>query len=69
MIVALLAAAASVPAAPPRSAAIVQAQATIRILSGTRVKLGDRNADAQLSDTRFRDRDGKAHPAKLVEFQ
>lgn len=69
MLVVLLAAAASIPAPPPRPAVVVQAQATVRIVSGARVKLGDRNADAQLRTTQFRDADGNRRPAKLVEFQ
>ena len=69
MMVALLAAAASIPAAPPPPAAVVQARATVRIVSGVRVKLGSQNADAQLRNTRFRSADGTTQPAKLVEFQ
>ena len=69
MLVALLAAAASTPAPPPRPAVVLQAQATVRIVSGARIKLGDKTADAQLRSTQFRDSDGNMQPAKLVEFQ
>ena len=69
MLAALLAAAATIPAPPPRPVVIEQARATVRIVSGAGIRLGDKTADAQLRSTQFRDSDGSSHPAKLVEFQ
>jgi hypothetical protein len=61
------AAASATPAPPPRI--VEQARASVRIVSGVRVKLGTATADAQLRQTSFRDPDGTSRPAKFVEFQ
>ena len=68
MILALIAAAAA-PPAEARPTAVVQATATVRIISGKRLTLGTRTVDAELRRTRIRDRDGQVKPARLIEFQ
>ena len=68
MMLALIAAAA---AQQPQASAgpVAQASATVRIVSGRRLTLGASTADAELRQTRVRDIDGQAKPAKLIEFQ
>ena len=69
----LLAAAAIVatsPAPPARTAAVVQATATVRILSGVRVKLGSAsNAGAPAAHASIVTADGARRPAQLIEFE
>jgi len=67
VVFALAAAAAATPASSSRI--VEQARASVRIVSGSRVKLGQESAEAQLRKTRFRELDGTVRPAKLVEFQ
>ena len=69
LVVALLAAAASQQAAATRPTPVVQATATIRIISGERLKLGQQPQSAQLRQAQFRDSDGQVRPARLIEFQ
>jgi hypothetical protein len=61
------------PAAPSArpGAVVVQAQATVRILSGVRLKLdSSTNADAPPAhDSRVLASDGIRHPARLIEFE
>jgi hypothetical protein len=55
----------------PRGGAEASARATVRIVSGARVKLG-RSADAEpyiITRASVRLEDGTKHPANLVEFQ
>ncbi|QIL01539.1 hypothetical protein G7078_01190 [Sphingomonas sinipercae] len=68
MVVFALAAAAAATPSPP-SRIVEQARASVRIVSGSRVKLGQESAEAQLRKTQFRELDGTLRPAKLVEFQ
>ena len=68
MVLALLAAAAAEPA-PPRIGPVVQASATVRIISGRRLTLGTPAADAELRKSSVRDIDGRSKPARLIEFQ
>ena len=68
MILALIAAAAAQPD-QPRSGAVVQATASVRIISGKRLTLGTRTADAELRRSSVRDFDGQPKPAQLIEFQ
>ena len=65
---ALLAAAAAQPPAT-QVTALVQARASVRIISGQRLTLGTAIAEAQLRQTRLRDIDGQVKPARLIEFQ
>jgi hypothetical protein len=68
VLLALLAATAAQPAdARPR--AVVQATATVRIISASRLTLGSGTPGAELRTARVRDRDGLQKPAKLIEFQ
>jgi hypothetical protein len=57
----------------PKSGAEASARATVRILSGARVKLGQSgNADPgafTVTKAKVRTQDGVARPAYLVEFQ
>jgi hypothetical protein len=50
---------------------VSQATATVRILSGVRLKLDSRvNADAPIAhDSKVTTTDGTQHPARLIEFQ
>ena len=65
--------AASSPQAPTRSptAAVAQATATIRVVTGVVVKLGaPTNPDAPpTQETVIHSADGSVAPAKLIEFQ
>lgn len=71
VILALVAAttAAAEPQPTTRVAPAVQARATVRIVSGVRVKFGEEVEDAQLRTTQVRDSDGNMKEARLVEFQ
>jgi hypothetical protein len=71
-----LAAAAMAAATPPTTApsspvrAVVQAQATVRIISGARIRLdGQPNPDAPLPSDSVVHTEGAAQSARLVEFQ
>jgi len=56
------------PASPVR--AVVQAQATVRIISGTRIRLDGRpSTDAPPPNDGVVHTEGAAQPARLVEFQ
>ena len=68
MILALIAAAASQPV-EARAGAVVQASATVRIISGKRMTLGTKVPEAELRRTSVRDADGRQKPAQLIEFQ
>jgi hypothetical protein len=71
----LAAAAAASFSAPPapsnRAAAVVQATAIIRVISGVQVKFGaPSNPGAPPPrETAVKAADGTIHPAKLIEFQ
>ena len=71
----LLAAAAAsfaAPSAPPsRAAAVVQATATIRVISGVQLKFGAASNPGAppARETKVKAADGTDHPAKLIEFQ
>jgi hypothetical protein len=69
--VASAALAASVPADPGPTHARVDARATVRILSGVRLKLDSpTNADAPPAhDSVVVERDGNRQPARLIEFE
>ena len=59
------------PAFVPTSRATASAQATVRILPGAKVRLGE-SADIEnylVSSAVVRDETGAKRPAKLVEFQ
>lgn len=73
MIVFILAAtaASAIPAAKPRYGAsppLVQATATVRILSGARITSTDLPKEAVVRDTQITGPDGVKHDARLVEF-
>jgi hypothetical protein len=56
------------PASPVR--AVVQATATVRIISGSRIRLdGQPSADAPAPSDGLVHTEGAAQPARLVEFQ
>ena len=58
-------------AAPKPGAVVVQARATVRIVSGVRLRLGEQQASGDLPplrDATIRT-DAGAQPAKLIEFQ
>jgi hypothetical protein len=63
--------AASTPASPGSTHASVEARATVRILSGVRLKLDSpTNADAPPAhDAVVVERDGSRQPARLIEFE
>ena len=71
----LLAAAAIAAAAPPSAQQpsvrpMVQAQATVRIVSGVRLRLGEvQNGDAPAPRDAVIHTDGAARRAKLIEFE
>ena len=56
---------------PSRSAVTVSARATIRIVSGVTLKLGEANNPGAppTQDTIVHSADGTTAPAKLIEFQ
>ena len=67
-------AAAAVAASTPQSSGpapvVVQATATVRILSGVRLKLDSpTNTDAPLAHDTAVKTDGTQQPARLIEFQ
>lgn len=69
-------AAALMTAATPRNTAwqptraVVQAQATVRIISGARIRLdGDASRDAPPASDGVIHPEGAAQPARLIEFQ
>lgn len=70
-----LAAAAAATVAPPSNRAsasvvVVQATATVRIISGVRLKLDSpNNADAPAAHDSMVIADGTQKPARLIEFQ
>jgi len=68
MLLALLAAAAAQPE-PSRPKLVVQATATVRIVNGQQIRLGEARPDAQLRHTQLRETDGSVRQARLVEFQ
>jgi hypothetical protein len=56
--------------APALSPVVVQATATVRILSGVRLKLDSpTNAGAPTAHDSTVTADGAQHPARLIEFQ
>jgi hypothetical protein len=56
------------PSAPPP--VVVQATATVRILSGVRLRLDSpTNTDAPLAHDTLVKTDGTQQPARLIEFQ
>ena len=58
----------SAPSSPTR--AVVQASATVRIISGTRINLDGRpSSDAPAPSDGVVHTEGSAQPARLVEFQ
>ena len=61
----------SAPAFTATTGAKASARATVRIVAGTRVRLGESaNVDTYLvSNSTVRDETGTIRPAKLVEFQ
>lgn len=66
---ALTAATPQTPASSPVRA-VVQAQATVRIISGTRIRLdGQASADAPPPSDGVVHTGGSARPARLIEFQ
>ena len=72
----LLLAAAAITASAPQSAQqasvwpMVQAQATVRIVSGVRLRLGEaENGDAPAPRDTVIHTDGTARHAKLIEFE
>ena len=67
-VAATISAAAPVASHPP--AVVVQATATVRIISGVRLRLDSAiNADAPSAHDATVTTDGSAHPARLIEFQ
>ena len=59
------------PAQRPRPALVRQATATVRIVSGTRVRFGKPGTEAagtQINDRQVRESDGSRTPVTLVEF-
>jgi hypothetical protein len=72
LLLAAAAAAGSTPQAPPRSpaAAVVEARATVRILSGVRVHLGnERGRDGFVRRDSVIRSAGRTEPARLIEFE
>lgn len=67
----LLTAAALVAAVPQHSGPVVQATATVRIISGAVLKLGQapQGQVARMRDATLRSSDGTVQPARLVEFE
>ena len=68
IILALIAATAAQPQ-EARVGAVVQATATVRIISGRRLTLGTKVPEAELRQSSVRDIDGQPKPAQLIEFQ
>ena len=71
LLAAVIAAAAPAVSSAPSSAVAVQATATVRIISGVRLRLDSpNNNDAPPAhDSVVTTSDGTAHPARLIEFQ
>lgn len=71
LLAAALATSAPAPSVPSTPRVEVQATATVRILSGVRLKLDSpTNADAPPAhDSIVTTKDGTAQPARLIEFQ
>ena len=73
MVPMVLLAAAALATTPPQPtvSAVSQATATIRVVSGVRLKLdGSSNPNAPaVRDSVVKTADGTSHPAKLIEFQ
>lgn len=68
LIAAAIAASAPVPTRPP--AVVVQATATVRIISGVHLKLDSpTNADAPPAHDSVVTANGSPQPAKLIEFE
>jgi hypothetical protein len=69
----LVAAAALAAPAQPNgwsNGAVVQARASVRVISGVSLKLGSANPDApRPRETRLTASDGTTRPARLIEFQ
>ena len=65
--------AAAPPAVAPRAGAAVQASASVRILSGERIRFEARRGQAQERPRRWRDTvfavDGKPVDARFIEFE
>jgi hypothetical protein len=62
--------ASAAPPAPARTPALAQARATVRIISGVRLKLdGSPNRDVPASHEAVVHTDGKPHGARLIEFE
>jgi len=62
--------AASAPQEAPRHSAVVQATATVRVISGVRLRLdGQVNADAPPARDSIIHTEGVAHSARLIEFE
>ena len=71
MLLLLAAAAASAtPQKPQRPAAVIQATATVRIISAVRVRFGSTdNREAPPAHDSKVTADGKVQPARLIEFE
>lgn len=67
LLLALLAATAQAPA-QPRAEAVVQAQASVRIVSGVRVTADQLPREALVRDSKVEAADGSQTTARLVEF-
>ncbi len=67
----LLAAAVMAAAAPQHSGPVVQATATVRVISGTVLHFGQAPKDegARMREATFRSSDGTVQTARLVEFE
>jgi hypothetical protein len=58
------------PQSSPPAPVVVQARATVRIISGARIKLGaTQNSDAPAAHDTVVNTNGTTQPAKLVEFE
>lgn len=68
LVAAALLAAQATPSPPSPHRALVQATASVRILSGERVSADNIPEAAIVRDTRVRGADGSQKPARLVEF-
>jgi hypothetical protein len=72
LLLAAAAIAASAPQSSPNAGASVQAMASIRIISGVRLRLGGEQKDPslpRLRDAVIHTADAQLQPAKLVEFE
>jgi hypothetical protein len=68
MIVTALIAASLAQPAEVRPGPVLQATATVRIVSGKRLRLGRKAPEAELRNTRLRDSGGQVRPARLIGF-